>query len=59
MEAGGATKRQESLASGERHGDNRAGRRATALPTTLILPRKKGRAVLTGPPPQRSTVQTR
>ena len=46
------------LACGELHGDHRAGRRATAPPTTSIPPSEKGEGGPSGPPPQRSTVQT-
>jgi hypothetical protein len=50
MEAGRANERRRSLAYGERHGDHRAGRRATARPRLRSCPRKKGRAVLRGRP---------
>jgi hypothetical protein len=58
MEAGPANETSRVLASGELHGDNQ-GRRATAPPTTSIPPSEKGEGGRSGPPPQRSTVQTR
>src|SRR6266545_476722 len=54
MEAGRANERQEALAYGERHGHHRARRRGD----DSILPSKKGEGGPSGPPPQRSTVQT-
>ncbi len=58
MEAGQANERQETLAYGERHGDHRAGGRGDGPAHDFDPALKKGEGGPSGPPPQRSTVQT-
>jgi hypothetical protein len=59
MEAGRANERRESLAFRERHGDHQAGRRGNGPAHDFHPALEIGEGGPSGPPSQRSTVQTR